>query len=655
VPAALVARDRPLSTGCLEEGVAGGAVAAATGEGAVEGMLRHAADVLGAGAWAASGAARQGFEAAARAVCARFAPEPTVDLATGEAIPPDVEDLPCGPAEGELPGDLRQALAPVMWAIHDGVVARMELDAQLEARDPGFWRDHGGKGLLASRDMEAYDAAFPEDRAFLAADRGQLYGAAAALAGAVEAVDWAAFRGREGVRYDFQTPAGWIRVRGAEADRYPPAAEDTLLLVDLGGDDVHLDQVASNTSGANAVSVVVDVGGADTYGYEQAMTAALDGPRLPPDGDGVVAVEGQVRGASASEAARQGAARNGIAMLFDLGGGEDRYVALRASQGYAHQGVGVLFDDGGEDSYLAETAAQGAGQFGIGILLDLGPEGDVRRSSHASQGFGYVAGVGVLYDAGGDDLYRCHPDHGGDPAYVAPQMPGEANSSMCQGAGLGFRIRDEDHALAGGVGVLVDREGDDAYEAGVYAQGTGYWQGFGLLSDRSGSDRYDAFYYAQGAAAHFGVGILADGGAGNDHVGGRLEAQTMVMGAAQDFAVGVFVNEGGDDTYALPARAGAAAMCGSVTVFVDNGGRDAYAAPAGQAAGVARARDCGENVDVVSTAVFLDASGQDAWDVPGEGRANDRRWRSARPEDPGARAVGEDTQGVDSGVHVRGR
>lgn len=653
VELALAARERPLSVGCFETALIGGLPAAGAAAG-VGGIVRHAASILGDAAWNPVSSDRGTFEDAVTALCARYLPEPEIDPATGEERPIDLTSFSCGTPVGELPPDLASALAPVMWAIHDGVVARLELDEAHEARDPDFWRDFGGNGLLASRENEGFNAEFPEDRAYLSRSRGKLYGAAAAIADAIEAVDWSVFRGRAGVSFDLETPAGFVRVRGSENDQYPPSEQDTLLLIDLGGDDVHLDEVASNTSGENAVSVLVDLDGADLYTYPEAMGAPLDAPRLPLDADGAVDVPGQVAGGSASTRGRQGAARNGIALLFDFGGSADRYVALRASQGYAHQGVGVLFDDGGEDEYAAEHSAQGAGQFGIGLLVDLGQDPDVRRSSFASQGFGYTRGVGLLFDEGGDDRYECHLDNGGRPAYPAPQTNEETNASMCQGAGLGFRIRQPEltsHSLPGGVGLLVDLAGDDVYRAAVYAQGTGYWQGLGILSDRSGSDSYDALYYAQGAAAHFGAGFLADGGPGSDRFGLDSTPINLVVGAAQDFSVGVLVNEHGDDEYRLPPLAGGAASCGSVTLFVDNGGADRYVAPSPDALGVALASACGTNTQVTSTALFMDVGGADTFEG-GTSAGNDLTWGRTYDNDPGARAFARDLTTGDSGIHV---
>lgn len=639
LPVALVARERPMAVGCIEEQLTDGFLASASGSSVVAEMINHASVILGAPAWEVSGLKRGSFADAVVGICALYQMERD-GAAEGCVIPQS------------MPSDLAEALGPTMWAIYDGLAVRKERDETLTARTPDWWRDHGGHNLFPSKLKDSFNADFDEDRAYLHADRGKLYGAAEAIARAITAVPWDQFAGKAEVKVDIATPAGWIWVRGSEADNYPATTEDILLLIDLGGDDKYLHQVASNTSGANAVSVAIDLGGNDRYIYPEAENVGLAGIRLPTDPDGTITEGGKVQGASASESSRQGAARNGIAMLFDLGDGQDSYLALRASQGYAHQGVGVIFDAGGHDYYWAEDGSQGAGQFGIGLLIDAGVGQDTYRSSHASQGFGYVGGMGLLFDEGGNDDYECHPDHNGQPAYTASQLPGKANASMCQGAGLGFRIRDERYSMSGGIGFLLDVEGNDNYTGGVYVQGTGYWQGFGLLADRNGEDNYDALYYAQGAAAHFGVGMLADGGGGDDNVGFKLSAETFVMGAAQDFSVGVFINEDGDDAYKFAPVSGGVASCGSVSMFIDNQGEDMYQANVGLVAGYATVASCGSNHGLTSSALFLDVGGVDFWNLQGGNQTNDRTWAFPDAPTDDARAFAQDVASGDSGIHL---
>lgn len=560
----------------------------------------------------------------------------------------------CGEPQGELPADLRYALAPLLLAIEGGLEARAAMDAELGARDPEYWRRSGGNHNLGGA---APDALNDEDRAYLLGEAGrrQLYLAAARIAFAVEQVRWDRFRDRTGVRFDLRTDAGWIRVRDASADTYPDDGEPTLLLLDLGGDDVHLDAVASNTTSANAVSVAIDLGGSDRYGYDVVADEDDREGLLPSDTDGRSST-----GRSFSGVSRQGAARNGIAMLFDLGQADDRYESLRASQGYAHLGVGVLYDAGGSDTYRAELLAQGAAQFGIALAIDLGAGNDVREAVSRAQGFGYVGGAGLLYDGGGDDTYRCdngNPAYGGLPGiYASAQMPDDGNTSFCQGAGFGLRQDDRGLFLSGGIGVLRDAAGDDTYEASVFAQGTGYWQGTGLLSDGDGADAYDAFWYVQGAAAHFAVGILADGGGGGDVFGGRLPTRNMSLGSGHDFSIGVLVNEFGNDVYDFGPLAGGASNCNGLGLFVDNQGDDRYAARSDYGAGMGNvSAECiGTRPEPVSIGVMLDGGGTDtyAWPesafaVPADGGS----WGHARADLPSEHGAGLDGEG-ETGVHV---
>lgn len=622
-------RRAPHRAGCVEGRLAGAIDALLSTPHPVAASIRHASRQLNASSDAGGPIGRSpgGFDEAITALCS---------IRRNQA---------CGEASGSLPDDLRGALAPILWSMVEGLAARFSRDDTLDgsAHDPTWWQVRGGFGLLFEIAEDRYNASYALDRAYLDGDRSALYEAAASLAHAIESTTWATFAGRQAVHYDLQTPAGWIRVRGGEATTYPADDQATLLLLDLGGDDVYSDVVASNESASNAVSLLIDLGGDDVYAIDTAAE-----PRHAGDDE---------RGAvSLSERFSQGAARNGIAMLFDLGGGDDRYTSLRGSQGYAHQGVGVLFDDGGSDRYTSEAASQGAAQFGIAIAMDLGGGDDERRSFTTSQGFGFTAGAGLLVDDGGRDLYLCDT---GDPAsdgtalYPAAQVPGTSNTSLCQGAGFGFRSDVADLALSGGIGLLRDLGGDDRYIASVYAQGVGYWQSVGVLSDGGGDDTYDAHYYAQGAGVHFANGILVDEGDGADVFGEGLLAHGLTLGAGHDFGVGVLISEGGDDRYRIPNFGGGAASCNGVGLFADNGGDDVYAGTT-HSTGVSNVGACvGDRPNADSIGVMIDAAGADTYRYPrSEHRvpADDARWGHGFGAASGEYGVGLDGTG-DTGLH----
>jgi hypothetical protein len=366
------------------------------------------------------------------------------------------------------------------------------------------------------------------------------------------------------------------------------------------------------------VSVAIDLGGDDVYGYDPVASPG-DHPNLPPaDADGR-STGGQGYGAfTRSDRFRQGAARNGIAMLFDLGDADDEYRSLRGSQGAAHLGVGVLWDGGGDDTYVAEANAQGSAQFGIGLAVDAGDGADTRSSFTFSQGFGFVGGAGALVDGGGDDQYLCDlgdPAAGGLPVYLSPQRPDNGNTSFCQGAGFGSRNDSSAlSSLSGGLGILRDAGGDDTYDASVFAQGTGYWEGIGILSDADGSDRYDAYWYVQGAAAHYAVGLLADGGDGGDAFNLLRSSQLMTLGAGHDYSLGAVLDDGGHDRYFVQGLSVGASNCNGVGLFVDNAGNDEYVGASDLGSGVGNVSSECLGRDAASIGVMIDAAGTDLYD-----------------------------------------
>jgi hypothetical protein len=528
---------------------------------------------------------------------------------------------PCDAPQGTLPPELADALTPLLWAIDEGIAARLAMDVS-----PGgsaqFWRDNGGNMILL-QNGPAPSLGDEGVRAYMLGlgTRERLYRAAAQIAFAIEDVDWAAFTDMQGVDYRLETNAGVIVIRDAGPTTWDEQG-DVLLQIDLGGDDEYLGEVASNTSAQNPVSLAIDLGGLDTYHYEVVATPYDQVGLLPADADGRYMGDGQYGNYTLSNHFRQGAARNGIAMLFDLGSDDDHYQSLRGSQGYAHLGVGVLFDAGGNDVYEGEAAVQGSAQYGIGLAVDAGAGNDTRRAFTYAQGFGWAAGAGVLVDGGGDDSYWCDigdPNQGGVLVYYSPQLPQQGNSSFCQGAGFGRRNDSSPtQSQAGGIGILHDVAGNDAYDASVFAQGTGYWEGTGILSDAQGEDRYDAFWYVQGGVAHYAIGMHVDLGDEGDEFNQLRDSVSVNLGSGHDFSLGVLINEGGDDIYRITGLSSGASNCNGIGLFVDNGGSDLYLAVSELSSGVGNiSNEClAARPDAVSIGIMLDAGGTDDYMYP---------------------------------------
>ncbi|MBI5516488.1 MAG: hypothetical protein HY909_22075 [Deltaproteobacteria bacterium] len=530
----------------------------------------------------------------------------SIDRAAAER---DAEDVPVG---------LQRALARIIVAI----------DRAAQARDRGlrFATEPSDRALLwrvaphivLATGRSDLRPSF-NDALFLGSLLGDVelpVDEALGLAATIEGTDWATFRGMTGVSYNVDTALGRIVVRDGASHRYDVVGYDeTVLVVDLGGDDTYEAPVAANASPDNRVSVLVDLGGSDTYGYAVQRDPLDIEAVLPSDGGGRARSGTAGSGLSLSEVGRQGSARLGVALLYDLGGGRDRYRSLRMSQGFGALGVGGLYDDGGDDEYDVEAGGQGAGINGLGVLVDAGGS-DRYRAWAFSQAFAYVKGVGLLYDRDGDDVWNSVVT---PVLYPSPQTMG-SNSSFTQGAGFGRRADGTADRInmSGGLAVLRDRAGNDRYTTGVFGQGTGYWGGMGLLLDGAGDDRYDGRWYVQGGIAHFAYGALVDGG-GRDVHNTMTERQNMTAGAGHDFSLGIFLALGPEsDEYHVPNLALGAGNANGAGIFVEEGGDDRYTAASSLTLGNAALETLMDPGRLMRPTVglFLDAAGNDTYTRP---------------------------------------
>jgi hypothetical protein len=304
-------------------------------------------------------------------------------------------------------------------------------------------------------------------------------------------------------------------VRGtAGGDRFAPSGGSGILLIwDPGGDDRYdLSQLREGS-----VVIVVDEAGDDDYRGPGAILSAT------------VVVD------------REGADRWGESISG------------------AFFGVAAIADLQGDDRYESGYFGQAAAIVGRSLLVDLRGN-DTYRLSGMGQGYAGPAGVAILQDEDGDDLYV---------ATGAPdQFDRGGRISKAQGVGFGDR-----RGAAGGIGLLVDGGGNDEYRAELFAQGHGYFHGMGMLHDRAGADIYAAARYAQGSGAHFGIGVLQDE-SGDD----RYLAEVGVgQGMGLDHAIGLLVDRGGNDRYEAGSLGQGASTANGLGVLVDGSGRDRFA------------------------------------------------------------------------------
>ena len=330
----------------------------------------------------------------------------------------------------------------------------------------------------------------------------------------------------------------------------------------------------------------------------------------------------------------QGAATHGVGVLYDEKG-DDTYTAEGFAQGAAAWGIGLLLDGAGADTRSLYVEGQGYGfTRGLGAVVDL--EGNDTYVAYAGTWAGAPASLA-------SDLLYPSSQLAGPPA-----VPVGGNMSLAQGCGAGHRWDwpDAGFPSPGGIGVLYDAHGDDTYGAGVFAQGVGFVQGFGMLLDGQGNDAYDALYYAQGAGVHMGLALF-DEGSGNDAYDARVPVQTAALGVAHDLSAVVYVDRAGDDTYHAPDLSLGAAEDNSIGVFIAAGGKDDFLAAGGWSLGDSIVSSGGEpGRKLVSTVgVFVKAGGAARYKVGASSKLESRTgrsWHVSGDEPSAAKCVGVD-------------
>uniref|UniRef100_A0A7V3UZG8 HEAT repeat domain-containing protein n=1 Tax=candidate division WOR-3 bacterium TaxID=2052148 RepID=A0A7V3UZG8_UNCW3 len=458
---------------------------------------------------------------------------------------------------------------------------------------PGFWKDEddtlekGFSGWLHREFGRGYDTTQQVKAETLLAYARKIDRKALALSGL--AVVMAVDRATAILRTRLTAVEGKMTVEGVKGEVvYYQETEWGKVIVGGKGDNVYEGEAA----------VIIEPGGNDVYcNRAGGAVGVLDKPFSV-----VLDLNGNDRYQS-SKIFAQGSAVFGCGVLFDLQG-DDIYQSKHYAQGSAIFGTGVLWDGDGNDIYDAGFFAQGAGHYGTGLLIDK-KGNDTYRSLCYCQGFAGTWGYGLLAEGWGNDLY-----YAGGKYKHEPLLPREYRS-FAQGYAIGVRPD-----AGGGIGFLADFQGNDFYNAEVYAQGTSYWYSLGMLYDEEGFDHYTAAQYSQGAGIHLSVGALVDE-EGNDSYFSRLGPS---QGEGHDLSVGVLVDRKGDDGYYASGGQGIG-LTNSVGLFIDQDGNDWYMASESLICQGSSnwARGFG------GIGVFLDLAGKD-W-YPGRNVAGDQnRW-----------------------------
>ena len=208
----------------------------------------------------------------------------------------------------------------------------------------------------------------------------------------------------------------------------------------------------------------------------------------------------------------------GCGIVYAAGEVSHRWTSSAWGLGAGFFGLGALIDEGGNDTYEIPGQGQGAAFFGAGLLLDAAGDDNYNLRKGDGQGFGGPGGIGILGDRSGNDRYYSEPlaSKAGRADYHSKNQIAVSNA---QGVGSGRRGDISDgHNWAGGLGAIIDVDGDDHYIAGNFSQGLGYWYGTGLMWDGGGNDKYHSVYFTQGSGAHFAIGALIDEGGDDEHI-----------------------------------------------------------------------------------------------------------------------------------------
>ncbi|HDL01399.1 MAG TPA: hypothetical protein ENH23_04120 [candidate division Zixibacteria bacterium] len=345
-------------------------------------------------------------------------------------------------------------------------------------------------------------------------------------------------------RLEFKTPFGTVAIFSkTKQNPFIYNADNSLLIIDFGNNNLYTGSAGATSSLLNPISVLIDLGGNDQYGSKNESA--------PTTGVGLL----------------------GVGLVIDSKG-NDMYNGSIYAQGAGLFGVGVLYDREGNDKYKSSLSSQGCGYFGIGLCFD--GTGDDEYYIHGSgQGLGGVGGgIGVCASYSGNDKYTAEPfsDVFNRGDYHSKN---KINGNEAQGAGFGRRGDGSDgHAWAGGLGAIIDIDGNDYYYSGNWSLGVGYWFGTGIAIDRRGDDIYKSCYFTQGSGAHFCNGILLDENGNDRHE--LFETAGAALGFGWDYTNAFLINKNGNDIYRAKMISMGLSQIRSNSFFIDIGGDDSY-------------------------------------------------------------------------------
>jgi hypothetical protein len=184
----------------------------------------------------------------------------------------------------------------------------------------------------------------------------------------------------------------------------------------------------------------------------------------------------------------------GLGFARDFGGNTKRLITRTAYDGGprtqpsfqrfgcgwgCHYALGFLFDDSGDDVYEGTIMGSGmAWDCSMGVLCDFGGNDRYEAAGGLTQGCGAQAGLGILFDYKGDDVYLGYGQGYAPPSisyHDVPQCGGNFSFLIDYGGNDTYGCGAQNNMCiqrGGPGGFLVDRPGRDETAASASTSGT---------------------------------------------------------------------------------------------------------------------------------------------------------------------------------------
>lgn len=224
----------------------------------------------------------------------------------------------------------------------------------------------------------------------------------------------------------------------------------------------------------------------------------------------------------------------------------------------------LVVDLGGDDTWTGRFAV--SSPWPVSAMVELGgADRYLPAPGQAATLATGMRGIGALVDRAGDDHYEAQTSSLAAAWHGAGILLDSAGDDT-------YRLHDRWGSAAAHVGValLVDQQGEDQHQAAGASQGMGGPLGAALLMDVAGDDRYTIPDDAEPSALYLGRTVAMSQGCGYGRRADMGDGHSLAGG------YGLLIDGAGDDRYHAMAWSQGAAYWWGVGLLDDRGGDDVY-------------------------------------------------------------------------------